>query len=571
MKIAASTMDGVLIVTVGESQLVSGNVETLKAEIDGHLTAGGHRLILDLGPVSFLDSSGVGMLVALMKSIARAGGAFRIAGLGAQPLALVRTVSLDRVIPLSRNVEEALAALTGARETGGAQRGEPAERAPGDSAGIEQMLASVLLSHEALFGPTPERLSSQLRALFEREMLGPGAPLEPADASLDAQLQAQRRQVLGEMAAGMAARFKKVLNLVIGRIQFLHLVTTDETICGSLEIMEKSATQGLAAVLKVEEFCEGASARKAEIVSLRRLIDDALDMIRMSHEDHFTRPGKNLRVIREFVGNPSVVGSQAELKHAIVGILLNAVEAMPEGGVLTVSVNQSGPSATVLIADTGRGMTAEAAGNAFDPRFSTKGENRTGLGLAIARSVFERHQGSIVLESQQGKGTAVTIHLPAVKVELPAGQPAPAKGLDDGTAAASPVRVLVVDDEPTVCDLMKDILSAMGYKVVTCENGREALHHVREGRFDLVMTDLAMPGMNGWEVAREIRALDPFVPVALFSAWGSQMDASLMRERGVDFLFPKPFEIAMIRKVMTSAITLGNERRTAGSVGAQSG
>ena len=102
----------------------------------------------------------------------------------------------------------------------------------------------------------------------------------------------------------------------------------------------------------------------------------------------------------------------------------------------------------------------------------------------------------------------------------------------------------------------------MGCEVLTSQSGPAGLEQFARGKFDLIMTDLAMPGMNGWEVAREIRTKDAAVPVALFSAWGAQMDAALMRDKGVDFLFPKPFEISMIRNVLISAMELGRERRT---------
>jgi len=458
-------------------------------------------------------------------------------------------------------VEEALAALSGARSAGGrsAERHEE-QRAAVLAERIEQVLAHTMLSCEAVFGQVPESLAVNLRQLFERELLHGASDQTVEPAGLDAQLESQKRLILGEMAQGMAGRFKNVLNLIIGRVQFLRMVTMDEKVCGSLDIMENASLQGLAAVRRVEDFSEGAAMRVKERLSLRRVLDDALEMVRVKREDDLARAGKHLRIIREFVGSPAVMGCETELRHAFVDVLLNGLDAMPDGGVLTVSVNQSSDLITVMIADTGCGMSSEAVERAFDPQFSTKGVQGAGLGLPIARAVVERHDGKISLESQVGRGTTAAIHLPAAPAENPeeTAQPAPA------SPRAHPAggRVLVVDDEPMVCDLMKDILGAMGCEVLTSQSGPAGLEQFARGKFDLIMTDLAMPGMNGWEVAREIRTKDAAVPVALFSAWGAQMDAALMRDKGVDFLFPKPFEISMIRNVLISAMELGRERRT---------
>ncbi|HZI95260.1 MAG TPA: response regulator [Patescibacteria group bacterium] len=571
MKIGASAIDGILIVTLGEEQIVASNVEQIKAELTRIIPAGSRKIVLDLGPVRFLDSSGVGLMVAMMKSLNREGGTLRVAGLASQPLALFRTVNLDRVIPISRDIEEALTILRDARGDDRMSLEPGADLTTSEvSSNVEQILSHTRLSYEAMFGAVPERLGVGLRWLFEKELLRRPGLDQVGESMLDEQLQWQKRQILGEMAQGMASRFRNILVLVIGRIQFLRMVTADEKVRGSLDIMENAALQGMAAVKRVDEFQSGAATRVVERLPLRGLLDDAVELVRMKRENDSNRAGGTLRIIREFVGSPVVTGCHAELKQAFVDVLLNAVEAMPNGGVLTVSANQSKDVVAVTIADTGKGMSPEKLEQAFEPLFSTKLVQGAGIGLPIARAVMEKHNGSIFLESQLKRGTTAVISLPAAPAEAAApAEPATPQMPAEREIAPPEVahrRVLVVDDEPMVCDLLKDILSAMGCEVTLCASGREALNLFPEGRYDLVMTDLNMPGMSGWEVAREIHSRDSLVPVALFSAWGAQLDTATIKDNGIDFVFPKPFEISTIRDVLGAAMELCDRRHSEAAV-----
>ena len=185
-------------------------------------------------------------------------------------------------------------------------------------------------------------------------------------------------------------------------------------------------------------------------------------------------------------------------------------------------------------------------GRIFEPFFSTKGLRGTGLGLAMVYGIVSRHGGEVTVESTEGAGSTFTIHLPPGRLRSAEASWPPALR-SEGTA-----RVLVIDDEPHVRQILAEILRAQKHEVVEADLGVEGLIRFREGSFDLVMTDLAMPGMSGWQVAQAIKAERPEVPVVLVTGWGVEVPPDQLRQNGVDRVMTKPFRFEDVRDVVAS-------------------
>ena len=200
--------------------------------------------------------------------------------------------------------------------------------------------------------------------------------------------------------------------------------------------------------------------------------------------------------------------------------------------------------AVLQVIDSGTGMSEEVRLRCLEPFFSTKDEHGTGLGLGIVYGIVRRHDGSVEIESQQGEGTTITICLPLYREDRAAAPPPPARGMEH------PLRILVVEDEPLVREVIGVYLREDKHQIETAANGREGLERYRLGGFDLVLTDRAMPEMNGDVLAAEIKKIDPHQPVILLTGFGDLMTGAGEKPEGVDLVVSKPFTLNSLREAM---------------------
>jgi len=218
------------------------------------------------------------------------------------------------------------------------------------------------------------------------------------------------------------------------------------------------------------------------------------------------------------------------------------VDAMPEGGALTLTTAVLDGQVVATVTDSGMGIPAEVREKIFDPFFTTKGPRGTGLGLSVSYGIVARHGGTITVDSTEGSGTTFRVTFPqALKLSPVA--------VREHSASAGPprsIRCLVVDDEPTVRTVLADVLTAAGHQVVEATDGAEAIERLRVEPFDLVLTDLAMPRASGWQVARAAKRMAPGVPVFLVTGFGVELSPEERRANGVDAVLVKPLEIQEI-------------------------
>jgi len=242
----------------------------------------------------------------------------------------------------------------------------------------------------------------------------------------------------------------------------------------------------------------------------------------------------------------------------LVNMVFNAIDAMPEGGTLTLSTTTVDQSVVIKIVDTGVGMYPEVRSRIFDPFFTTKGNAGLGLGLAVSFGIIRRHGGNVEVESQYGSGTEFRITMPiativegAVKLECTEPQPVPAltSAVSLTDEQAQP-RLLIVDDEDFVRDLLEEILEGEDCDVRVASSGSEALALFREFPFDAVCTDVGMPGMSGWELAREIRHSNQQIPIAVITGWGESVGSNEQKAAGVDWVIAKPFTADRITELV---------------------
>jgi CheY-like chemotaxis protein len=256
----------------------------------------------------------------------------------------------------------------------------------------------------------------------------------------------------------------------------------------------------------------------------------------------------NLRATRQTLGDVS------ELREALMNLVLNAVDAMPEGGSLTLSSDVKNDEVVVEVSDTGTGMTDETRKRCLEPFFTTKGVMGTGLGLSMVHGIVTRHNGTMKIDTTLGRGTRIQIRLPCAPGKAPTSGTKPEKAEDHPVMA--PLKILVVDDEPLLLKFIERSLQMDGHSIKTAQTGHEAIGKASAETFDLVITDRAMPDVNGDLVARAVKKHHPETPVILMTGFGDLMKDEGEHPEGVDIILSKPATVREMRRGIAEAMAL---------------
>jgi signal transduction histidine kinase/ActR/RegA family two-component response regulator len=368
-------------------------------------------------------------------------------------------------------------------------------------------------------------------------------------------VQAEKLRAMGEMASGVAHDFNNVLAVVLGNIQLLlhqldHL--SPEEIREGLKIIEQSSKDGAETVRRIQEFTGVRRDKEFVSLSLNEIITEVVNITQPRWKDQTQKKGIQVGLAAQLGEIPLVLGNPSELREVLTNIIFNAVDAMPEGGKLTIATQpQAEGWVEVRIADTGIGMTEEVKKRIFDPFFTTKGVTNSGLGMSVSYGIIKRHGGEILIESELGKGTTFIIHLPTGygEEETAVKEVTPIK-------ESRQARILVIDDEDSVRDILSRMLKTKGHQVVVASNGEEGIEQFRSQPFDLVFTDLGMPKISGWEVGKTIKGINPKIPIAMITGWGMELDREKMSESGIDLIVSKPFNFDQVIHLVSEAMEL---------------
>lgn len=362
---------------------------------------------------------------------------------------------------------------------------------------------------------------------------------------------AERLAVLGQMASGIAHEFNNVLAIVLANAQLLlRNVEKESSALRRINAIEQAAKDGAQTVRRMQEFARVRKDERFVSVDVNKVASDVVEATKPRWREQAQREGHPVEMEVLLGKEMPVSGNPAELREVITNLVFNALDAMPRGGKISIKTVMDKRWVVITVADTGVGMSEEAQRKIFDPFFTTKGFSSSGLGLSVSYGIISRHGGEILVESAEGRGSVFTIRLPLRE-----------KGEEEVAAeTASEIHksasVLVIDDEKGVVQALSDTLSAMGHRVSTAMSGRDGVEMFKEMRHDVVFTDLGMPDMNGWEVARFIKQISPDTPVAMVTGWHVELNEEKMKVEGVDLVVNKPFEMDKLRRVMAEALEL---------------
>ena len=370
------------------------------------------------------------------------------------------------------------------------------------------------------------------------------------EAQREQEIHARKMAALGELSFGVAHNVNNTLTGILGRAQLILRNSNDPAkIEAGLELIIKSAEDGAHIIRRIQDFARQRPSREFETVAIAELLKDACEMTRPRWESR--SEFAPIRFALHADCKAFIKGDPVELREVLVNMIYNAVDAMPSGGEVRVTSQENRDSVVVYITDTGTGMTPEVKQRLFDPFFTTKGKAGTGMGLAVSFGIIRRHEGSIEVDSEPGRGTTFKISLPKV---TPAGATEAANNitaLPTTATAEDKVRVIVVDDETHVREVLIEALEAEGCEVVSAESGEIALalYDQYDGKFDALFTDIGMPSMNGWELVTEIRTRSENMPIAIISGWADAISVQTRNAVKADWVVAKPFDIDRISKI----------------------
>lgn len=358
-------------------------------------------------------------------------------------------------------------------------------------------------------------------------------------------VRAERLRATGELAAGVAHNVNNLLSIILGHAELLRLwhhngTLTPAKLGDGLQTITQAVEDGAAMVRRLNEFTRTTLSRAPESVDIVALAREAVALTRPRWQAAAQAHGASIDLVLDLAPVPPVRGVASELQEALVNLILNAADAMPQGGRLTLATRQAEDLVEVSVGDTGIGMPPDVQARLFEPFFTTKGLVGPGLGLAVTHSIVQRHGGKIHVESAPGQGSRFTIHLPAARPE----KPAPKR---PRRAAPHALRLVVVDDEAAVLKLLREFLRLDHHEVRAFASPADALASIASDPPDAVLTDVAMPGMTGWDLARQLGGQ---VPVILVTGWGDANGATPVAVHGVVSVLYKPFGLEDLRRAL---------------------
>jgi PAS domain S-box-containing protein len=373
------------------------------------------------------------------------------------------------------------------------------------------------------------------------------------EVALQQLYESQKMESIGQLTGGVAHDFNNLLAVVLGSLSLLKkAVPDDPRVSRLLDRAMLGAERGATLTTRLLAFARRQEL-KVEFVALQKLIPEMLDFLR-----HSVGPNVTIHVeISPEVCAIEVDANQLEL--ALINLAVNARDAMPQGGSLTIACHNEDngkrvglprdPFVCITIADTGEGMSEATLARAQEPFFTTKGVGKgTGLGLSMVQGFTAQSGGAMRIRSEPGKGTKVTLLLPRAKQGSPVVnvEPQPVQSIE-----ARSLRVLLVDDDILVSMGAADMLLDLGHSVTEAQSGAHALTLLEsDGPFDVVVTDYAMPGMNGFELAQRIKASHPRLPIVLATGY-----AELPADRSIEFgHLSKPYSSKDLAAALEKAV-----------------
>jgi|GEM_PF-2813594 len=362
-------------------------------------------------------------------------------------------------------------------------------------------------------------------------------------------LESQRLGAIGEMASSVAHDFNNALQSIMGNLELANMEQgLPDNVKTFLSGMKTAADDAATRVQLLQRFAGKKEAVSTYLpVNLNEIVSDVIIQSRPLWKDQAERDGLKIEFSRVDGDIPPVLGNGGELRSVLYNIIKNSIEAMPEGGSINVETEHDGDMVLLTVCDEGTGMSEDIAERIFQPLFSTKGfEAGRGFGMSGSYSIIREHGGQIrVRNTEVGKGTCIQITLPRAKAEAQVDQEVEAE-----EQQGRKLRLLWVEDDRAILDLGRRFLNLFGHEGDFAENGIQALELMETKAYDLIISDIGMPEMNGWELSKKIHErYGPDQKVVLLTGWAAQIDENEMADKNIYAVLGKPVKLEQLKQL----------------------
>ncbi len=360
-------------------------------------------------------------------------------------------------------------------------------------------------------------------------------------------IRVERLRALGQMASGVAHDFNNILTPILGYAELaLNSNNLPSDVREDLDKIAAAARDASTIVTRLRYFYRPQTSTDThQSVDLPTIVHQAIDLTRPRWRDIPQAQGVQIEVVLDLDAVPPLLGDATELRELLINLIFNAIDATPGGGTIRISTKHHLDAVVLSVSDTGLGMTSDVRNHLFEPFFTTKGEQGSGLGLSICQGIAEHHNATIEIASTPGAGTTVTVRFPTTHI-VHTEAPEPLLG------KLPVLNILYVDDDRDVRAVVTKMLESLGQYVECATSGAEAMNLLHILRFDVLISDLGMPGMSGTEVLDAARSIDPALTTVLLTGWGHFIDPQ--QSTTADFVISKPVRMDDLRQVLLAAV-----------------
>ncbi len=374
----------------------------------------------------------------------------------------------------------------------------------------------------------------------------------------EALFQSEKLKAMGVMTSGISHEFNNILAIIKGYALLLEVKYRDHIeVNDKLNVILKSVSDGSEIVNRMLQFTRTeADDTQFTSIEVDELIKEVLEFSMPRWKTASQASGIEYKIDEKGLNKvPEVWGNNTELREVLLNIINNSLDAMPDGGCISFRTWRSGDMVCLSVTDTGEGMYEDVRKNIFDPFLTTKVPKGTGLGMSVCYGIMKRHGGKIEVESEVGKTTTITLWLPVSGKVCDSDSDSRQK-LD---FIARDLRILVIDDEPFVCEFLSEYLTDEGQKVTSICNGGDAIKLLKEESYDLVICDFVMPEVSGKDIIEFIETLDKRPRIGLITGWAEKIVVADNVDIKVDFIIKKPFEFSAITSHINSLFGSENQ------------